>query len=680
MTTYSATYSPEDNKLRLCASDRLDADLYARVRAAGFIWAAKQGIFVAPMWTPARADLLIELCGDIGDEDTSLVERAEERAERFDGYRDNRQADAERARGAVARLADNIPLGQPILVGHHSERHARKDAARIENGMRKAVQLWDTAEYWQQRAAAALRNAEYKERPDVRARRIKTIEADKRRQVKALNEAERKLRLWNLIETPNKFKRLSDGATLTTIEEAAQVAADHAGFDVLDAEKGTYWSASDVLRPDGERYQACPAYTPLQLLARARTLFPKSIAHCQRWIAHYDHRLAYERAMIADAGGLVAERHHIEVGGRVLVRGEWVTVLKVNKVAGKINSLSTNRRYVSKISMEKVDDYQAPTAAQAETVKAAVKKPSVYNYPGEGFIQVTQAQWNDTSTRYRGTREVHADKRHERHAARMMIGCFANPKETDANKRHAYVFVFITDAKRKDPPKLAAGHVPDTQPAIPAPTRAAPFPTANAAVAGEAGGATFEALREQLKAGVQVVSVAQLFPTPYELATRMVELARLPMGARVLEPSAGTGAILQALPGVMPFAGNRQTACEVVAFEINATLAQGLKQSGLAQTVICADFLQCAAVAEKFDAVLMNPPFANAEDIKHITHALTMLKPGGRLVAICANGPRQQAVLGPLVAAQGGTWEDLPAGTFQVSGTGVNAALLTLTA
>jgi hypothetical protein len=39
-------------------------------------------------WTPSRADLLLELCGEIGDEDTSLVERAEERADRFDSYSD----------------------------------------------------------------------------------------------------------------------------------------------------------------------------------------------------------------------------------------------------------------------------------------------------------------------------------------------------------------------------------------------------------------------------------------------------------------------------------------------------------------------------------------------------------------------------------------------------------------
>ena len=75
---YTATYSPEDNKLRLYASARLDAETYGRVKAAGFIWAPKQDLFVAPMWTPSREDLLIELAGEIEDEDRSLVDRAEE--------------------------------------------------------------------------------------------------------------------------------------------------------------------------------------------------------------------------------------------------------------------------------------------------------------------------------------------------------------------------------------------------------------------------------------------------------------------------------------------------------------------------------------------------------------------------------------------------------------------------
>jgi hypothetical protein len=51
-----------------------------------------------------------------------------------------------------------------------------------------------------------------------------------------------------------------------------------------------------------------------------------------------------------------------------------------------------------------------------------------------------------------------------------------------------------------------------------------------------------------------------------------------------------------------------------------------------------------------------------------------MLAPGGRLVALCADGPRQQERLRPLAE----TWEEIPAGTFQ--GTNVRSVLLTITA
>src|SRR6185369_17949306 len=98
----TATYSPEDNKLRLYPNFRLPKELYYRVRRAGFIWAPKQELFVAPMWTPEREDILIEWCGEIGDEDKSLVERAEERAERFEDYSESRAEDAQRARDGVA--------------------------------------------------------------------------------------------------------------------------------------------------------------------------------------------------------------------------------------------------------------------------------------------------------------------------------------------------------------------------------------------------------------------------------------------------------------------------------------------------------------------------------------------------------------------------------------------------
>ena len=50
----TASYSPEDNKIRIDPLHRLDAETYARVKAAGYSWAPRQKIFVAPMWRSLR--------------------------------------------------------------------------------------------------------------------------------------------------------------------------------------------------------------------------------------------------------------------------------------------------------------------------------------------------------------------------------------------------------------------------------------------------------------------------------------------------------------------------------------------------------------------------------------------------------------------------------------------------
>jgi hypothetical protein len=95
------SYTAEDNRLRLYSTTRLDSETYARGKAAGFISAPKQDLFVAPMWTPSREDLHIELAGEIEDEDRSLVDHAVERADRFSDYKESRIDDAQRAHDAV---------------------------------------------------------------------------------------------------------------------------------------------------------------------------------------------------------------------------------------------------------------------------------------------------------------------------------------------------------------------------------------------------------------------------------------------------------------------------------------------------------------------------------------------------------------------------------------------------
>jgi hypothetical protein len=53
----------------------------------------------------------------------------------------------------------HIPAGQPILVGHHSEKRHRRDLEKSDNKMRKSIELAKKAEYYEEKAKSALCNA-----------------------------------------------------------------------------------------------------------------------------------------------------------------------------------------------------------------------------------------------------------------------------------------------------------------------------------------------------------------------------------------------------------------------------------------------------------------------------------------------------------------------------------------
>jgi hypothetical protein len=65
--------------------------------------------------TVSREDLCIELAGEIGDEDTSLVERAELKADRLENLSARRAQDGDRAQNTVHAIADGIPFGHTSM-------------------------------------------------------------------------------------------------------------------------------------------------------------------------------------------------------------------------------------------------------------------------------------------------------------------------------------------------------------------------------------------------------------------------------------------------------------------------------------------------------------------------------------------------------------------------------------
>ena len=128
---------------------------------------------------------------------TTYRERRLARAEKLDQWAASRAAKAAADYAAARAIADQIPFGQPILVGHHSERRHRNDIARIQNGFGRSFESSDKAEAMASRADTIRAQAEtaiYDDDPDAIERltaKIAALEA-KREEMKAANAAFRK--------------------------------------------------------------------------------------------------------------------------------------------------------------------------------------------------------------------------------------------------------------------------------------------------------------------------------------------------------------------------------------------------------------------------------------------------------------------------------------------------------
>jgi predicted RNA methylase len=162
------------------------------------------------------------------------------------------------------------------------------------------------------------------------------------------------------------------------------------------------------------------------------------------------------------------------------------------------------------------------------------------------------------------------------------------------------------------------------------------------------------------------------FPTPRAIVERMIEAAQIEFAMSVLEPSSGKGAIVWELVKITP---------TIQCYEIDPSNAAEML-THVNVPVIVADFLTVEPT-QTFDRVVMNPPFAKQDDIRHVNHAMRFLKPGGRLVAIMAAGVTFRTnhltfAFRHFLSAHKGTIEALPQDSFAESGTGVNTVMVTI--
>ena len=165
----------------------------------------------------------------------------------------------------------------------------------------------------------------------------------------------------------------------------------------------------------------------------------------------------------------------------------------------------------------------------------------------------------------------------------------------------------------------------------------------------------------------------QFFATPPEIALWMVEQhGFLEPNHTILEPSAGQGALINAVNIVLP---EKVVDCYEL-MDVNRTFLSKIPTANL----IGEDFM---VNTNKYDRIFANPPFSKNQDIDHIYKMYESLNYGGRIVTIASkhwqlsNNKKETQFREWLDKVEAVTY-DLEHGAFKSSGTMVGTVCLVI--
>ena len=182
----------------------------------------------------------------------------------------------------------------------------------------------------------------------------------------------------------------------------------------------------------------------------------------------------------------------------------------------------------------------------------------------------------------------------------------------------------------------------------------------------------FSILREGKRCNLQ--QDFQFFATPPEVADWLVMLAGgVHEDEKVLEPSAGTGSIIDAI----------HRSCPDVIVDCYELMPEN-KEILSKKDNICIlgdDFTKCDVA--QYDKIIANPPFSKNQDIRHVRRMYECLNPGGVLAAI--TGPHWEfgsesecKDFRQWLEDNGGKKFEIKEGTFKESGTGTKTIAIVI--
>lgn len=251
--TVTITHTPADGTLASGATRPYAAIL----KANGWKWSRNLGAWSIPHSRDQRPRLdritrtTAALCAAGATVEQAIenvavdpAEREANRAARLDDRRDaltakaaRKQGDSQAAHERVDAIAGMIPLGQPILVGHHSEGRHRRNLDRIDRGMRQSIAAHRESSAATHTAEASAKHERHRMSGPATMRRIEKLDAEQRKDARSLADA-----------TPGSAWH--EAVTTRMSDRAADLAywRDHLAALELDGWK--QWSAADFKKGD----------------------------------------------------------------------------------------------------------------------------------------------------------------------------------------------------------------------------------------------------------------------------------------------------------------------------------------------------------------------------------------------------------------------------------------------
>lgn len=173
----------------------------------------------------------VTTAADVAAQEADRAARADRRADYFERKAERTAAEADAGFARARELASIIPLGQPILIGHHSESRDRNYRAKINRTDDRALAAHKESEDAARRAQSAATSQAHRESMPATLKRIGRLETEARDLGRRIAGA----------STPEYAERIGVMAT----ENAAQLAYWRQHVADLEAAGVKVWTRTD---------------------------------------------------------------------------------------------------------------------------------------------------------------------------------------------------------------------------------------------------------------------------------------------------------------------------------------------------------------------------------------------------------------------------------------------------